>query len=187
MQKFSTTALILLLLTSLASWAQKVSVDMGFYSIKAVGPSGSSSGTINLSSPGAYSLSAGFSIRPQIELSPGYTVFYSKIFRGDMGFGPDFYLHYFPLTTASGLRVSQNDVNYFELEHLRPFVSVSFHQRQFQSVQSSYSGFGFDLGSELQVSKATSMRVLMRTMSLAGPSGASMNYMDVMLGYQLHF
>jgi hypothetical protein len=169
-------------------WAQKLTLDLGFYTIKAVGPtSGSGTGTINLSTPGAYALSAGYAIHPQIELSPGYTIFYSKIYMGDMGFGPDFYLHYYPLTTSSGLRASQNEVSYFEREQIRPFVSVSFHQRQFQSVQSSYSGFGFDFGSEIQISKIYSIRALMRTMSLAGPSGASMNYTDLMLGCQMHF
>lgn len=177
----------ILLIFAHPCWGQKVNLDLGFYSIKAVAPSGSTTGSIDLSSPGAYSLSANFAIRPQIELSPGYTVFYSKIFRGDMGFGPDFYLHYFPVTSGSGLKVSQGDISYFETEHIRPFVSFSFHQRQFQSVQSSYSGFGICLGSELQWTKISSLRTMFRTMSLAGPSGGTMNYMDLLVGYQMHF
>jgi hypothetical protein len=184
---FAGTTLFWLLFFSGSIWAQKVTLDVGFYSINAVGPSAGGSGNVSLSTPGAYSLSAGFAIRPQWELSPGYTVFYSKIFQGDMGFGPDFYLHYYPFNAGNGLKYSEGNISYYEKERWRPFASVSFHQRQFQSVQSSYSGFGFDFGSEFQISKITSTRLMMRMMTLAGPSGGSLTYMDLLLGYQFQF
>jgi len=176
-----------ILIVSSATWAQKLSFDAGFFSVNAKPPSGSGTSSVSLSGPGSFSLSASFSLLPQIELSPGYTVFFSKIYRGDLGLGPDFSLRYFPVNAGSGLKIDHYGLKYFEIDSIRPFVGLSFHQRQFQSVQSSYSGFGFDAGSEFQITQKYSYRILLRMMNLIGPSEGSINYMDVLIGYQIHY
>lgn len=181
--------ILILLIVGIQAQAQKLNVDGGFYTINATAPttSSSTSTSVNLSSLGVYSLSANFHVLPKIEFSPGYTIFYSKIYRGDMGFGPDFSFYYFPLNSGSGVSTINQQISYWEIEKWRPFGGISFHQRQFQSVQSSYSGFGFSGGVELQLNTRTSARALLRSMSLNGPSSAVMTYTDVMLGLQLHF
>ncbi|MBV6514041.1 MAG: hypothetical protein FMNOHCHN_03627 [Ignavibacteriaceae bacterium] len=173
----------------LSAEAQKLNIDVGAYSINATAPTTTSSSTttVNLSTPGVYSLSASFQIFPQVELCPGYTIFYSKTFRGDMGFGPDLTVHFFPMNSGSGVNIINQNVSYWEIEKWRPFLGGSFHQRQFQSVQSSYSGFGFSGGTELQLTNNTSTRVILRMMSLNGPASAIMSYTDISLGLQLHF
>lgn len=179
--------LLVCLLAAPSVWAQKVNFDFGMYSIKATPPTGSTTGDISLSSPGAYSLSANFEMKQPLEIGVGYTVFFSKGISGDMGFGPDFYLYYFPFSEGSAVRVDTPSVQYREIQQWRPFGYMSFHQRQFQSAQSSYSGFGFGLGTEYQYAERMAFRAVIRSMNLAGPSQATFNYFDTMLGVQLQF
>jgi hypothetical protein len=179
------------LLFSSHAWAQKVNLDFGFYTINAEAPAPAGStaapSTVSLSGPGAYSLSGNFEMRPGIEIGVGYTVFYSKFISGDMGFGPDFSLIWFPINEGSGLSLNSQSVRYFEIQSWRPFVGMSFHQRQFQSVESSYSGFGFNGGIEMQYTNTMSFKGAVRSMSLIGPSKSKFQYTDVLVGIQLHF
>ena len=179
--------MVVFLLAAPAVWAQKVNFDFGMYTIKATPPTGSTGTDITLSSPGAYSLSANFEIKQPFEIGVGYTVFFSKILSGDMGFGPDFYLYYFPFSEGSAVRVDTPAVQYREIQQWRPYGYMSFHQRQFQSAQSSYSGFGFGLGTEYQYTERLGLRGSVRQMTLAGPATAQFNYMDILLGIQLQF
>ncbi len=168
--------------------AQKLTLQGGFYALKAdAGDPTTSNRSVNVSSPGIFSLSASFRIVPHVELEPGYTVFFSKGITGDSGFGPDFSLNYFPFSESSKLYQNIPNLNYNETELWRPFAGVSFHQRQFQSIQSSYSGFGFSAGAEYQYNDEHSIRLLLRSMNLNGPTAGKLNDMDVLLGFQLTF
>jgi hypothetical protein len=169
------------------SWGQKINADFGFYSISAKGPSTSQSSGVNLSGPGSYSLSGQFSILPSFELGVGYTVFYSKFISGDMGLGPDLSAVWYPVNQGSGLAFNSQGLRYFEIQTWRPYAAISFHQRQFQSVESSYSGFGFSGGVEMQYSKETAFRATVRSMSLLGPAKSTFDYLDILIGLQLQF
>jgi len=171
---------------ALPAKAQKLNFFAGFYSINANPPSANAS-SIRISGPGAYGLSGQFSLRPNLEFGVGYTVFLSKGISGDMGFGPDLSLVYFPFSASSALVHSRVGIEFREIESLRPYGMVSFHQRQFQSAQSAYSGFGLGLGTEIQWSDRTAFRFGLRTMNLAGPSAARFEYSDLNLELQLQF
>lgn len=180
----------LLCCLSFSASAKKVNVGFGFYSIKADSPSTNSTtpGTsVSLSGPGAYNLLAKFDIAPTLELGAGYTVFYSKGFSGDMGFGPDISLSWYPLNQGSGISVSRNSIDYFEIQSFRPYVGMAFHHRQFQSVESSYSGFGFEAGLEIQKDLESAFVASVRSMPLIGPSKAKFQYMDFIFAYQFQF
>ncbi len=175
---------------SFSATAKKVNVGFGFYSIKADSPSTSATvpGTsVSLSGPGAYNLLAKFDIAPTLEIGAGYTVFYSKGFSGDMGFGPDISLSWYPVNHGSGVSVSRNSIEYFEIQSFRPYVGMAFHHRQFQSVESSYSGFGFETGLEIQKDIESAYVAAIRSISLIGPSKAKFQYMDFVLSYQFQF
>lgn len=190
--KLVRTITIGLFLTSSPSlWAQKVNFDFGMFSINAEPPQAAGSGTaranVSLSGPGAYSISGSLPIRPSLEVGVGYTIFYSQLISGDMGFGPDLNLIYFPMNEGSGLKFQSFDLRYTEIQKWRPFLQAAFHQRQFQSVDSAYSGFGFGGGVETMWTDDKSWRVTLRSMSLLGPSQSTFNYFDLMFGIQLHF
>lgn len=170
------------------AWGQKLNFDFGYYTIEADPSSNTgSSDKIKLSGLGSYSLSGEFDLAGPFEIEVGYTVFFSKVVQGDMGFGPDFSLVYFPLNHGSYLKSESPQVQYREIEQWRPFADFSFHQRQFQSAQSSFSGFGAGAGLEYQYTTQTSLRAQLRSMSLIGPSSTKFNYTDLLIGLQLHF
>ncbi len=168
-------------------FAQKISFEAGSYSLTAEPPSGSTSGNVKVRTFGVYSLSANFSLAPQIQLGVGYSVFFSKVLSGDMGFGPDFSLNYYYLGIAAPLGYSDQSASYRESEFFRPYVGMSFHQRQFQSIQSSYSGFGVVAGAEIQADRTWSYRFGVRSQALKGPSNTNMSYIDFLLGLQMGF
>ena len=174
-----------------SSWAKKINFDFGFFNITAKPPSSSGSaarkGTLSLSGPGAYSLSGSIPVLPSLELGAGYTIFYSDFISGDMGFGPDFFVSWFPLNEGSGSSVEAYDLKYYEIQKFRPFVHASFHQRQFQSSDSSFSGFGFGGGLEMSLDANKSVRATLRSMSLVGSSQSTFDYMDVLIGFQFNF
>lgn len=174
---------------STSALAQKLNFDFGFYSIAAKAPSDSAVATkdVKLSGPGSYSLSANFELRKPFEIGVGYSVFFSKGISGDMGFGPDFYGYYFPYSNGSAVKFESAQLSYKESEQIRPFVYFSFHQRQFQSVQSSFSGFGFGGGAEYEWSEQYTFRATIRSMTLTGPSKAQFDYMDFLFGIQQSF
>ena len=186
-----TITLCLLLTNSLPLWAQKVNFDFGMFSINAEPPEAAGSeaakANVSLSGPGAYSISGSLPIRPSLEVGAGYTIFFSSVISGDMGFGPDLYLTYFPLSEGSGLKFQSFDLRYTEIQKWRPFLQAAFHQRQFQSVDSAYSGFGFSGGVETMWTDDKSWRVSLRSMSLLGPSQSTFTYFDILFGIQLHF
>jgi hypothetical protein len=177
----------LLVLTPFVAYGQKVHFELGAYSIHAEPPKDSTAAVVSLSGFGTYSVSANFRLRDPFEIGVGYTVFYAKAISGDMGFGPDFYLYYFPLNEGSGRSFQGEGVSFREIQQWRPYVDIAFHQRQFQSVESAYSGFGLGGGVEWQWTDNSGLRAGIRTMSLAGPSNAKLSYFDVLFGYQLQF
>lgn len=187
---FARTAVIVaaaVVLQAPMAHATKLNFDLGFFSINATPPANSGLNNISLAAPGVYSLSGSFEVQPSIEVSVGYSILFSKTFTGDMGFGPDVMLNYFPFTRASGFQAGTETAQYSEIEKLRPYVMVGFHQRQFQSAQSAFSGFGFGAGSEYQWDEKLSLRVSVRMMNLLGPSEAKFNYFDANVGVQMHF
>jgi len=182
---------VMSLLFAQSSWAKKINFDFGFFNITAKPPatSGSSArrGTLSLSGPGAYSLSGSVAVLPSVELGAGYTIFYSDFIAGDMGFGPDFFVSWFPLNEGSGTTVDAYDLKAFEIQKFRPFVHASFHQRQFQSSDSGFSGFGIGGGLEMSLDANKSVRATLRSMSLVGSSQSTFDYMDVLIGFQFNF
>lgn len=169
------------------SWGQKLGTTFGFYDIRA--ESESSTGatqSLALQRPGAYQLNAQFRLLDPLEIGVGYSLFYSRIIGGDMGFGPDISLIYFPF--AAGSIQSWNEFGHSIklIETLRPFIAGSFHQRQFQSVQTSYSGFGLQMGLEWNQNPKWGYLARVSSQSLTGPSSLSFRFLDLSFGFQLY-
>jgi opacity protein-like surface antigen len=55
-------------------------------------------------------------------------------------------------------------------EKIRPYVGVSFHQRSFQGIQTSATGFALSLGTEYTLSPGMSLVLNLRYMSLKASS-----------------
>lgn len=184
--KFGILICIFVLFFNEPLWASKINIDFGYYTMKAESPSVAGT-SVSVNSLGSYSLSGNIPLAGNWELGLGYTVFFSKIYKGDMGFGPDFSIFYFPFNAGSGFEHMDRNVVYSEIEYLRPFAGLSFHQRQFQSIQSSYSGFGIAIGLEYQILRETAVRAQIKNQNLQGPSNTVMKWMELMVGLQQQF
>lgn len=161
-----------------ASAGNKLEVATGFYSLTAKTSKRSGSA----SNFGVYRAAYGFGFGAQVDLQIGYTLFMSDIVGGDLGFGPDLGLQYFPMTDSGARRFVTDKVSINVNDVLRPFISAGFHQRQFQSVDSSYAGFSFGGGAEMAWSEDYSLKAEVRYLLLNGPTNATANQLDLLFG-----
>jgi hypothetical protein len=155
----------------------------GIYSLSAKNEDGSGS----VSGLGSGTVIFGLEVSPKIEVNLGYSLFFAQVITGDMGFGPDIGLNYFPVSGSRPLRVSTDQISLDITESLRPFVSVSFHQRQFQSIDTAYAGFSLGGGAEIPFSAGFDLKGLIRYITLSGPAGATATHVDILGGASFRF
>jgi len=161
----------------------KIDIEIGGYSL--VAKSGTNSG--NISSLGIYHIGYRRAVHPRIDIGIGYTLLFTKIITGDTGFGLDINGTYYFLG-ASNLVESQGTHSYLSYsEDLRPFVSLNFAQRNYQSIQTSYAGFGGALGLEKSIAERLSVKVLSRYSMLSAGSGATAQELSFLGGLTIDF
>lgn len=160
----------------------KVDLLFGFFSLEATTKEKKG----NVSNIGSYQLNYRYAFASNTELSIGYSLIASKTFTGDFGFGPDIGFAYFPFSTANVIEAQSESTSYKSYEIYKPYLSASFHQRQYQSIQSSYAGFGFGFGLEIYWKSNTSIKVEFRYLPLGGPDNAISNEMDIFSGLTFH-
>ena len=146
----------------------KLDLQTGAYLIQAGNP------PATLTYFGTYRLAALFSVLPNLEAGVGYTVIMSKGIGGDLAYGFDFALNYFPFTAASPARWASDGKTMEVVELWRPYVGMGFSQRQFQSVFSAYAGFNACAGVERSLEwNRMSLKAEGRLSVLGGPAGAA--------------
>jgi hypothetical protein len=136
---------------------------------------------------GSYQLNYRYAFANYLEVSVGYSLIASKTISGDFGFGPDIGIVYFPLSSANPIDAYSENVNFRSFELYKPYGTVSFHQRQYQSIQSSYAGFSVGLGLEIYWKSNMSFNFLARYLPLGGPDSATSNELDLMTGLIFSF
>lgn len=177
--------LILLLLAFLTYQAQANKVDIlaGGYSLSASTDeaSGSASGL------GGYKINYSFNLLNNLDMTVGYSIIMSNTFGGDLGFGFDFEFNYFPLTPSIPIN-SKSTKSFMTVKPLwRPLVGICFHQRQFQSVNSNYAGFGLNLGFERSMDRIFDLKGLVRYSVLGGPGSANATEILILGGITFPF
>ncbi len=169
----------ILMLPSLSFAAGKIDILAGVFSINASSTSASSS----VSNVGAYMLDYRMSFWSKFDLLIGYSIDASKTIGGDLAFGPDFGVLYFPITNSDVIKAANDNVSVEFQDHIKPYIGGSFHQRQYQSTNSTYAGFGGSIGSEFNYWKTFSIRAEVRDVLFAGPSNAKANEIDAFVGF----
>jgi opacity protein-like surface antigen len=175
--------LIALVISPVAHSKAKLDVMAGYFSLQAK----TKEKTGNVDNFGSYQLNFRYAVTHFMEVSIGYSLIASKTFSGDFGFGPDIGLVYFPFTSANPIAASSENVHFTSYETYKPYISGAFHQRQYQSIQSSYAGFGFAAGSEIYWKNNMSFKAEIRYLPLGGPDGAISNELDVLGGITFTF
>lgn len=161
----------------------KVEGHLGIFQLDA--KSGTRSGT--KSGPGAYKLVVGIELIPSIEVFAGYTVIMSSGFGGDLAFGIDTGINYFFMTPYFGESATSTNSHLAVRPLWRPFVGLGFHQREFQSVRSSYAGFGGQAGVERALRQDFDLKVSLRYISLGGAQSASATELTITTGLVFSF
>jgi hypothetical protein len=164
------SALLLLAIFQEKSRAAKLDLFAGAYQLVAETDTDSE----DISNLGAYLVSYQFPLQQQLELGLGYTLIMSDTIGGDLAFGFDLGLHYYPFTRVSDLEWSK-DGDLMKIEEIwRPFATLSFHQRQFQSVSASYAGFSLGGGVERSMeSLPFNLKAAFRLLFLNGPGSST--------------
>jgi hypothetical protein len=160
-----------------------IELSTGAYSLTA----SSSTKNGNHSGAGIYHIMYHHRFFDQFSISLGYTIFMSDIISGDMGFGPDISLYYYPFSNSGKQYASDDGTSIQIQESLRPFVGLGFHQRQFQSVSTSYAGYGGYIGADYQWSDHLVIRGEGRYLSLNGSGETTAKQIDFLLGILIDF
>lgn len=161
----------------------KLDIMGGYFSLKAKTKEKAG----NVSNLGAYQMNFRYAVAHYLEIGIGYSLIASKTFSGDFGFGPDIGLVYFPFTSANPIEATSSNVHFVSYEVYKPYLTGAFHQRQYQSIQSSYAGFGFGAGSEIYWKRNMSFKLELRYLPLAGPDKAVSDEVDFMGGLTFSF
>lgn len=172
----------LLLLGGIAQGA-KLDWSTGYFKLTSKTPTASGSVT----SYSTYQIALRHALLSQIEIEIGYTLNFAKFFSGDMGYGPDMGLLYYPLGSASRTNLKNGDVYLEQFEPIRPFVIMQFHQRQFQSIQASYAGFSVGGGVEYWFSPPFGLRLWGNALRLRGPLQSTASETNLLIGLSVEF
>lgn len=182
-----TSSLVLLatILLPSPSMARKLEFSTGFFSFSASNERNGTSKSI--SGPGSYRIAYLHSFWDRYELDVGYSLLASKTIGGDLSFGFDLGVNYYLLTNAGDTTASSGQANLLMQDQWRPFVGISFNQRNFQSTSAQYAGAGLKLGSEYQLTENLSLSGVLRYISLGGPNQSKASQVDILLGASVQF
>ncbi|MCS6838077.1 MAG: hypothetical protein NZ480_04455 [Bdellovibrionaceae bacterium] len=156
-----------------------LSAGFGAYALNARTKDG---GSLQMHRIGSYSLSGDFSLSPKLELGLGYTLFFSRVIVGDMGFGPDLRLLFFPGGTLTYDQVRDDYVSLKMIKLKSYFFSVGLHQRQFLSTETAYAGFSLGIGMRWLLHEQMALFSRLEGQLLTGPNRVQLQLFDLSAG-----
>ncbi len=180
-QKLLRFCLCFFIFSSSASYAAKFDFMAGMFSLDATAGAGKTS----VSSVGSYRTAFSKSVLDKIDVLVGYTLNMTNTIGGDMAYGIDFGFNYFPFTFSESKEFEKNGISIKRDELYRPYIGLSFNQRQFQSIKNSYAGFGLDIGCEYSMNKHYSFKAEFRYITLGGSSDSNATEMNMLAGISL--
>jgi len=163
--------------------ATKIDVMTGWYSITAETATESS----EISNFGLYRINYMISLLPKMELIVGYSLMMSDILGGDLGFGIDGSFVYYPISTSWRILAAVDNAKMSVDGIWRPYLGMGFSQRQFQSVQSTYAGFSFNVGVERSLARAFDIKGEIRYLLLQGTRDSSAIELSAVAGVVFSF
>lgn len=187
-RNFANSVLVLSLLLfgqSLAAQTAKFVLSAGAFQFSAENASNKLSRSI--SGMGSYQVSYRHAVKQVFEIDLGYSMLATETIGGDVSFGFDIGANYYPLTDATGL-VGDSDLAIIRLnDRWRPFVGLSFSQRNFQSTNSQYAGLGIKGGTEFQFNEQFAIHGTVRYLMLGGPNQSFATQIDILSGIVVQY
>ncbi|HYX35871.1 MAG TPA: hypothetical protein VE954_22455 [Oligoflexus sp.] len=175
--------LLSLVLSSTAA-ANSFNSTAGYYSISAK----TSAGTQTLQNFGVYRFIYDIDVAQHFSFKPSYSLYTISGSDGfELGYGTDIEFSYLPFTRNSAMSYQSPSASWQTYEIFQPYVSLSFHQRQYQSIQSNYAGLGLQFGSSYQFSRSIRLMAYVASIYLNGPLSSKVNEFQVAggIGMQL--
>ncbi len=161
----------------------QVGMSLGHFVIE----SDNTSGRQRLSNLGHLRLFYEFPVVDKVLIKPSYSLYLIGANSHDFGYGMDINVQYFPLSFNRHLAYKERDLYIYSAEKIRPYATIGFHQRQYQSIQSNYAGPGFGGGFDYQWRKDLKINAEILYLNLAGPLEAKINEIQFNLGSTLEF
>lgn len=178
MKKLHKILLSLLLANTYNAHASLVGMSAGYYSIDAK----NSNGTTNLSNIGAYRVFLMHEIESRFALNAGYNMIFEKYITGDSAFGFDIGFNYFHFGMSNTVNSKIGNVVIKSIQEWSPYIGVSFNQRQYQSIRTSYSGIGINVGTLKNLSPKINLLLDFRYVPLSGPVESTASEMTLVGG-----
>jgi hypothetical protein len=161
--------------------SSRVDFAWGLYSINGK----SSRGTVSSSGYTNYRFTYRRVLSGAFEFFLGYNYLTTGIFSGDSAFGPELGINIYPYSQPETIQINEKNMKVSLRENFRPFFSTGFHQRNFQSVNSNFVGFGFGVGTDIHYKGNSFIRTEIRYLPLLGPDKSSANQLDLFVGYSI--
>ncbi len=173
-----------LLSLSLSVKAGTLEASLGAYQFNATN---SNNGAKNsLAGFGAYHVAYHNPIWSHFEADAGYSIIATNGFGGDLAFGFDIGINYFPFTENTDIKFKTPIASGVFGSVWRPFIGLGFHQRNFQSTSSQYAGAGLKIGAEYEWKQSMSLIGYARYISLGGPNQSQANQTELLFGALYH-
>lgn len=163
--------------------AKKLSFGTGYYNVDAQVKDNEAS----FSNFGAYRVQYHSQFDDNWDFIIGYSIIIEKIYTGDKSFGPTLGFNYYPFGSDTVSKGSISNVSIVSLKLLNPYLSGGFTQRQYQSVDSSYSGFNGGLGVEIGWKQGITIFSEFQYSSLSGPNEGSVSESMVLGGLKFNY
>ena len=149
---------------------------VGYYSLNAK----TSSGKQNLSNLGVYRFLYEVEVAKKISFKPSYSLYTIATTSGlELGYGTDIEFSYFPIANNGPMSYQNANVNWETYEIFRPYASLSFHQRQYQAIQSNYAGLGVQIGCSYQYNQNIQITAYTASIYLTGPLSSRISEIQV--------
>ncbi|WP_132323321.1 hypothetical protein [Pseudobacteriovorax antillogorgiicola] len=156
----------------------EIGATLGYFNIKST----TSAGDTNLANLGHFRLVYEIPFMNRFSVKPSYSLYLLGIDSSDIGYGFDLEFNYYPFTFNRPMKLGQNSLNFMSAEKLRPFVGLSFHQRQYQSIQSNYAGIGITFGAQYQYSREFRFVSGLTVISMKGPLDSALSEQQLYFG-----
>jgi hypothetical protein len=150
--------------------------------------SGISANDESASGFGLYTLEAGYSLKPKLQVMTAFNVLLSDGLGGQTGFGVDLGLRYFPLTDAGTATTVTDDTRVNVTEKWRPYVGAVFTERTFNFILSTtFVGGGLRVGVDYQMGSDWYLNAEIRYDMLYGPDDGEASQNNILVGAGLEF
>jgi hypothetical protein len=186
MKKTSRTLLKCSLLTILlidSALAGKLDAMLGAYSLNA-SVNGKSTA---LSGLGTYELAYLIPFKDHFELNIGYSFTMAGVIGGDYSYGPKLGVNFFPFNFSGSEKILLNNKTIEVQDFFKPYVGLTFNQRQYQSAKASYAGLGISAGFEKYISPKYTIKSEIKMNSYTGAADAKATEINILTGLIFNF